>query len=482
MLKRGLFFITVVMFIFQQTANAVILDWSGNYRIEYVDIDKTTMAGGSRKSYLLNNLVLSPRIIPSDGIEVISRIHLTENSDPRYRNSQLGWNWGGSVRNPSNSSSYMDDSNSLAQFRPKTDLSVSQLYLKLNQEWGALVVGRAPVHFGLGITHNAGNDPFAHWYDTRDVVAYKMHIGNLFLMPSVSTQFANDFQAGNEIVNQTLHLEYKNPDTGDWLGVFYETSRGNSSVNDVPVDAANDNALRAKSVTSPLNLSSYNVILGKDFSAFNFRVEGGFQSGSSGAVNRDGKEIRMSGFAVVAEVNLHPGDSKNQWNLKTGTVSGDNPDTEDFEGYLLDRNYDLTFLLFNHALGQSSEIFKTKLGHPPSSPNYSVRDSADDEFASNVLFVAPQWTRQLADRWIMRNTLAFARLNNTRLKVGTTVEDISADVDFEWDLGFSYKANDNVEWRLTSGLLIPGKAFKMGTADLKTSSVFGLTTAAAITF
>jgi hypothetical protein len=475
MFKRSLILISTLVLCLQQTAFGLALDWSGHYRFEYVEIDKTEMISGSRKGYLLNNLVLMPHILPSDGFEVVSKIHLTENSDARYTNSQMGMIWGNSAN--SGTSTYTDNSNALSQTRPKTTLGVSQLYLKVDQEWGSVVIGRAPVQFGLGITHNAGNDPFSHWYDTRDTLAYKMHIGNLFIMPSISKQYADDFKAGNEITNQTLHFEYKNHDSGDWLGLFYETSRGNVNANDIPIGQP---SIAGVTTSGSLNLNSYNIILGKDFTDFNFRVEGGFQSGSTGTKNPSGKDVRLDSYAVVTEFNIHPSDSKNTWNIKAGSVSGDNPETENFEGYFLDRNYDVALLLFNHSLGQNSNIFKTNLGHDPgvSSTKYSL----DDEYISNALFVAPQWTRQLADRWKMRNTFAVANLNNSRMLVGSSVEEIKSYVGFEWDLGFTYKANDNLAWKFDSGLFIPGAAFKKGSADLKTSTVFGLSTSAAITF
>lgn len=456
-----------------QDLYAMALDWNGLYRIEYLDIDRTEMTSGSRKGYLLNNLILMPHIIPSDGIEVVSKIHLMENDDPRYENFQAGAIWGNTV-NPG-TSTYIDNSNALSQNRAKTRLAVSQMYLKMTQEWGSLVVGRAPMHFGLGITHNAGNDPFDHWFDTRDLIAYKVHIGHVFIMPFISKQYANDFEAGNEITNQSLHIEYRNHDTGNWLGVFYETSKGSHLANDVPLAPLNGTA-----ITRSLDLTSYNVFLGKDFTDFNFRLEGGFQSGSTGATDAQGASIALSGYAVVGEFNYNPSDSRNQWQLKVGTISGDNPETPDFEGYLVDRNYNVGLLLFNHRLGDGADIFKTSLGRDPAYT--SPRNSIDDEFISNVLFAAPQWKRQLADRWTMRNTLILARLSNNRMAIGAGFEDIASDVGYEWDLSFSYKATENIEWKFESGLLIPGKAFEMGSSNSRTSTVFGLNTAAAITF
>lgn len=454
---------------------ALEFDWGGHYRFEYVEIDKTEMTSGSRKGYWLNNLVLMPHIIPSDDFEVISKIHLAEDSNSPYANSQAGLIWGNSHN--SGTSTYSDNSNAFSHSRPKTGISVSQLYLKIQQEWGSLIVGRAPFHFGLGITHNSGNDPFHHWYDTRDIISYKMQIGNLALIPSISKQYAGDYQLGNEITNQTFQFDYKNKESGDWLGLIYETSKGNSNTNDTPISPLNGTA-----VNSSISINSYNIILGKDFSNFNFRLEGGFQSGSTGIVDSFNRDIRLNTYAVVAEFNIFSQESKNSWNIKTGSVSGDNPDTEDFEGYLLNKNYDVAFLLFNHPMGQNNaDIFKTKFGKNPAIT--SQRQRLDDESVSNVLFIAPQWIRELADRWKMRNTLTIARLNNSRMIVGSTSESVDSNVGFEWDLSFSYKANENMEWKFDSGFLFPGKAFEMGSAGLKTTStVIGIGTSAAITF
>lgn len=473
-IKAQLTLLLLFPFLFQASALSVALDWNGYYRFDFMDVDRSELQSGSHKSYLLNNLVLMPHIIPSDGFEVISKIHLAEDPNSPYQNSsQAGMLWGGSVT--SATPAHADNSNALSGSRPKTQLAVSQIYLKVDQEWGSLVVGRAPVQFGLGITHNAGNDPFSHWYDTRDILAYKMHIGNLFIMPSISKQYANDFTQGNEITNQTLHFEYKNHDTGDWLGLFYETSKGNSSVNDIPVTTIGGTA-----VDKAFSINAYNIILGKDFTDFNFRVEGGFQSGSTGIVTASGRNILMNSYAVISEFNIFSSESKNIWNIKAGTVSGDNPDTEDFEGYFIDRNYDVALLLFNHALGQNVDIFKTALARNPTN---SIKNSLDDEVMSNVMFLAPQWVRKFDERWKMRNTFTIAKLNNAQMKVGATTETISSDVGIEWDLGFNYKANENMEWKFDLGVLRPGNSFKKGTADLKTADiVLGIGTSAAITF
>lgn len=75
------------------SAQAMSIDWSGNYRLEWVNIDKTTLDTPSlSKSYLLNSLQLSPKIIAADGVNIIGKFNIFHNSN--YPNSQIGQVWG----------------------------------------------------------------------------------------------------------------------------------------------------------------------------------------------------------------------------------------------------------------------------------------------------------------------------------------------------------------------------------------------------
>jgi hypothetical protein len=343
--------------------------------------------------------------------------------------------------------------------------------MEITEEFGTLLLGRAPVNFGLGITHNAGLGAFDHWMETRDIIGYKSYVGNLFIMPSVSKVKDGSFKQGDDITDQTLNVEYNNPDTGNLLGLFYETRKSTITSNDTPITP-----LGGSSKVTHFTTTSYNIIFGKTFETSDFKVEGAFKSGTTGLINSSGAEIHLNGFAVVSEVNLNKNDSTS-WNIKFGTASGDNPSTESFEGYILNRNYDIAMLMFNHPMGKL-DILKTSLdrGTTP------VATSADDESLSNTIFIAPSLKKKLSDKWLFTNTLAWAQLNNSNVNTGTAIENIKSDIGFEWDLGFSYKPHSNIEWKNAVGFFFPGAAYKGGSLGLKTSNVIGMTSAAAITF
>jgi hypothetical protein len=464
MKKLSLMFLVLL----PMTSMGFTLDWKGTHRVEFIEVDKPTLEAGARKSYLLNHLTLSPHIIAADGVNIVASFEILNNKNG-YKNSKLGEVWGPGIGTTTPSS--RTDSNTLSNQQPTSDLQVSELYMSINQEFGSLLLGRAPVHFGLGITHNAGMGPYDHWIETRDIVGYKFYVGNLFIMPSISKVKDGELRQGDDITDQTLHFEYSNPDTGNLLGLFYETRKSTIGSNDTPLAP-----LGASSKTTHFNTTSYNIIFGKTFESFDFKVEGAFKSGSTGLANSSGAEVHLNGFAVVSEFNLNR-DESTVWNIKFGTASGDNPSTESFEGYMLNRNYDIAMLMFNHPMGKL-DIFKTKLDRGTS----SAGTSADDESISNALFIAPSLKKKLSDKWVFSNTIAWAQLNNSNVNTGSSIEDVKSDIGFEWDLAFSYKPHNNIEWKNGVGFFFPGASFKGASLGLKNSNVIGMTSAAAISF
>ena len=144
------------------SAHAMSLDWSGGYRFEWVDVDRPTLDSPyGTKMYGLNYLYLSPKIIATDGLNIITRFDILNSQ--QYPASQVGEIWGWD--STSGGGTTTGDQGSV-------NVRTSQLYLNYNQEFGQLTVGRAPFDFGIGMTFNSGKGLFDHWYDTKDIVSY----------------------------------------------------------------------------------------------------------------------------------------------------------------------------------------------------------------------------------------------------------------------------------------------------------------------
>ena len=122
------------------SAQAMSLDWTGGYRLEWTEVNKPSLGTPSdRKAYGTNYLYLSPKIIAADGVNIITRFDIFNSQTEAYRGSQLGDIWGMNTNGGADGTSKTVSSNN----GPAT-VSVSQLYLNVNQEFGSLVAGRVP--------------------------------------------------------------------------------------------------------------------------------------------------------------------------------------------------------------------------------------------------------------------------------------------------------------------------------------------------
>ncbi len=474
-----------------QSAHAMSVDWAGVYRFEYAEVDNTSLGSPHlRKSYLLNHLHLSPKIIAADGVNVIARFDVLPNS--YYQDSQVGQQFGsGSSRSTTGFSSGNQDSNVAGNNQKSATLSVSQLYLNINQEYGAIVVGRAPVQFGLGMTHNAGNGAFDHWYDTRDMLGYKFLIGNLSIMPIIGKPYDASVSQGKDVTDVIWNIEYNNAETESAFGLFHQTRTSSDISNDAPV-----NRLHGTSIIGGYKVQDVNVYLARGFESVKFRIEAGFRSGGTGVGTATGDEVRMNGYGVALETDFISA-GKTQWSLKTGIVSGDNPNTSNFEGYTFDRNYDVAFLLFNHPMGASGyDPFQTRIQRntDPTCTTATATtpcavkendEALDEEAISNVMYFSPRFKHAVNDKWDWTGSLTWAQLQNPTVvppTTGSTYTDAGRDVGYEVDTGFVYKPTERVQWLNELGMFMPGSAFKGGSNGYSNGFTYGFQSKAAISF
>ncbi len=445
---------------------AVDVNWSGSYRSEWVEVESTSLANPKlRKSYLLNHFNLNPKIIAGDGIYIMGKFEVLPNS--QYPNSQMGQVWGPGVRSGGASSTNAMDSNVMNTTQGSTQLRVSQLYLNINQEYGSLLLGRAPLHFGTGMSHNAGNSAFDHWNDIQDLVGYKFVVGNTYLMPIISKVYDENPQQGSDITDQIFIVQYEHPESGSSIGMFNQNRSGKSGINDAPIDALNGDH-----IGGGFSYRNINVYFAKTFENFDFKLEGGFLKGSSGVFNASGEDISLNSYGVAFELNTLKAPKYN-WSIKAGVASGDDPNTRDFEGYGFNKNYDLAFLMFNHRLGQM-DFLKTKVWG--SSTNTAT--ALDDETISNALYLSPTVSVAVTDKIELKHTVTMARL----LQSVNLTNVNSKEFGFEYDLTAIYSPQDRVQWINQLGLLMPGSAFAGGDLGLPHNFTYGIVSKAAISF
>lgn len=450
------------------TSSAINIDWKGAYRFEWTQVDRPSLATPyGTKAYGLNYLSLSPKIIATDGVTIVSKFDILANQDDAYKNAQFGQLWGQGW--PAPGAAYQ--SNVYAQNQRSTNLTVSQLYLNLNQEYGALVLGRAPIEFGLGITHNAGNGSFDHWSDTMDMVGYKFIIDNFFFMPILGRVYDQDVSQGNTVQDMILHLQYESKETGSLIGIMQQSRKASLGANDVP---------NAGTKTGEYSIQTVSFILGREWEKFGFKLEAGFNSGNLGVQSATLEDIKTNGYGIAAELYMPRKDSKFELNVRLGIATGDDPtSTGTYEAYQFDRNYDVAMLMFNHRLGQADFL---TTGLTRETTTHGVSTSLDDESISNAIYVSPRLSYVWSDRLDLNNTLTYAQLVTNPL---ATNSGFSKDLGFEWDIELAYEPTERIQWVNQIGLLFPGAAFKNGTGtggNLENAMTYGFATKAAISF
>ena len=446
------------------------MEWSGFYRIEGYRIDKSELSSnGNEKSYGLHHLVLKPKIVAADSLTIHSRFDIFNQlpmKEGAVSNNQMGTVWGSGV-------STDGLLNTTSENQQAANLEVSQLYMTFTQEFGSLIVGRSPLHFGLGMTHNSGDGMFDHWYDTRDLLGYRILVGNLYFFPMLAKANEGDLHnTSNEAHDWLGHVQYKNPDTGLEMGLFYWSRSASQKPNDLSEthdpSETNDNDLRP--LTGKYKVKTLNFYFKRKMESFNMGVEVATQSGSTG------RQVDLSGTGVAIELDWTP-QKTSAWSggINLGYASGDDPTTTNkYEGFIFDRNYDIAFLMFNHPLGTADYLRTTTV---TGRTNFDVVDVADVEAISNVTYLSPHLTYRLSDSWSIDASLTAGWLNTDPLDTG-----VSRDLGYELDFSFNFSPNNRVTWVNGLGILLPGEAFKGGSNNFDTDLSLGLLSRAAIRF
>lgn len=461
---------------------AADLTWGGTYRVEAVKIKNSELNDqGSNKAYLLHHLVLTPKIVAADGLTIYSRFDLFNNSTFGVNNQAgqvfgLGVNTGTASADPSN------NSNVFSRTQRADTLAVTELYASWVQEFGQLVVGRTPMQFGLGVAYNAGNGMFDKYIDTRDLVGYKVVLGNLYAFPMIGKVSEGNLGEEDDVNDYMLQVMYENPDTELSLGLMYQlrvsTLAAAPNGNDVPT-GANGVGGAGSTITGGSKTTQWSLFTSQKVGDFRIGVEADLLSGDSGVRTTTTDNVKINGYGVAAEIGWEPTESKFRGAFKAGIASGDDPGTTDtYEGFQFSRNYDVGMLLFNHPLGQAdflrTSVIRDTSGTGAGKPSNQI----DSEAISNVAYFAPSLTYQWKENMSWGGTVVYGMLNKEPIAGGNT----STNLGVELDVNFTYKPYERLTWITEVGALMPGDAWKAGSQNLDNKFAYGIVTKAAISF
>lgn len=451
-------------------SKAADLQWGGLYRFEGNLINNPELSSSPRaKTYMLHHLILQPKIVAADGMTVFGRFDLLNSNFGT--NSQAGAFIGQGVGTGTPSS--IDNSNVLSRNQTISNLQITELYMSWTQEFGQLVVGRAPLNFGLGVWFNSGRGNFDHYLSTLDMVGYKVVTGNLFIMPILGKVNEGSVDQEDDVNDYMVHAQYDNPETELSIGLLYQTRVAGS--NDIVTGTDYVGGTGATRVGGYKH-SYIGVFSSQKLKDFTVAVEAGILSGDIGVRTVGGSDVKLNAFGLAAEVAWKPENSKWSSVVKAGFATGDDPGTLDTnEGFTFSRNYRVGQLLFTHPLGQR-DFFRTGLTRDVT-PG-STANQIDTESISNAMYLAPAVQFRSSDTWAFGGTFILGRLNKEPIAGGST----ATDLGYEIDLNMTWTPFDRFSWVTEVGMLLPGQTWKAGPANLDNSFAYGITTKAAVRF
>ncbi len=388
------------------------LNLHGNYKFEGTTISQSEKS----KAYLIHNLTLNPQIIAADDVYIHARLDI-------FNNDYLGY-LGGDFLGGKRGGGY--------QYQIPSGVNANLAYISWTIEHGNLMLGRIPLDFGLGLNLSSRG---RHYIDNMDGVAFKAVMGNFAITPAYGIVKTDKTKIhSSEYMGSAI---YENPEI--LFGALYHKRIGHVDGTEL------DGIYGTDGFTSKgkVNIRSLNFHAEKSISKFKIRTEIGTQTGDTGIGAENGNELKIDSFGLVAKVSSDEVIDTIEIGLNMGYISGDDPQTADvYEGYLVDRDYDVGLILFNQVLRQNILGTHKLL----TNEGLELNNAADFEFLTNAFYLSPEVKFPVAEKVDLKASIIWARvLQNT-------------SNNFEIDVTTSYNITDEASFSLDLGYLFPSSA------------------------
>lgn len=466
------------------SAWALTLDWSGHFRADHkmvhnYQVDKSapgysvdTAAGGEyiqgqgtkHTTFSSMYLRLKPTVLVNDNVIIRSEWHV---GDP------VAGFFGRNI--PS-----VDRNNPLSTQKDGMDITASRLWLDTHTDFGTLQVGRAPMHWGLGVVFNSADGIWDRWQSTSDTIRLVSKFGNLSLMPLYAKNAMGRNLAGSrnpisdavlsgsdDVTDYGLGLRYNNPEEEIEAGILYYKRNANDVQNSYFYPGT---AVQYTGGANGMNLKLLDLYARKKWKRLEMKAEVPLFTGEVGDMNGVNKRNSYRATSVALEGSLQFDTWKHT--LKAGTAPGQGAAPvgsrgETFNAFSFHRAYKLGMILFNYNLGYFGAV------NPDSIPGNATATSVNpyDAAISNARYVMFASEKKW-EQWSLGGALVFAQANTSaesgkdhylhsrRRWAGTAaVKDQEKSLGWEADFGTKYNWDDQIAFGADLGLLFPGKYF-----------------------
>ena len=470
------------------TAEALELDWTGQFWSEFNYVgnyssdtggtgDARSSAGGyfipqggrSDATFQTLFLRLRPKAIINDNISIKSEWWVL---DPIFGLYGSGL-------------PYTTDQNNFYSSQNRgSAINAQRIWGEFVSDLGTFQVGRVPLHWGLGLVWNGGDNLWDRYMSTGDAVRWIAKFGSFTVAPSYIIRTAGNSIGGTGgVTDFSLILKYENQEDEVEAGINLLKQLGGAGQSVTGVGQSAIGAVfspgGADRSSNSINTWTYDIYARKRFKEMSFGIEVPISSGSiSGAT--------YSALGVAAEMDWKPSDSLS-FLLKAGYASGQsgskslNPDS--FQAFYFNPNYHVGMIMFNYQLANFAG------SQTLNNPTNLLRSPYDNPIV-NAVYGSLSAQIKPSDKWTFRPALIYAYAPNTakssdpyfynywsRTTYAGAVgaKNQGSGLGVEADLGFTFQWDEYFTFGLDTGLYFPGDFFKFSNvagADLPVHPIF----------
>lgn len=455
-------------------ASALDLDWSGNFRADShwvynYTLDSTAVTGSNAGGYDIPSggetnaffqsfiLRLRPTVIVNDNIYIKSEVWF---GDPVYGLFGSGLPYSADQLHYSSNQSR------------GSSVTAQRVWAEILSDIGVVKVGRMPLHWGLGLVWNDGNDVWSRYMTTSDGIRLVSKFGAFSFAPSILkySQGMNIGGGGSDLtpavgsgaVNEyAIALKYENPDDQAELGVqFLKRIAG----------AAQDSTSgyrgmgTAAGASVGMNYNIWDIYAKKTWGTFTVGVGVPVVSGEVGGA-------KYSTYALALETQWKINDSF-ETGIRAGQAPGNPTITEaaptSLKGFNFHPNYRLGLIMFNYQLRNFSG--PNTLNDPTMSPGNLASPFYNPITNAQYLSWGGSWMP--SQKWkfnlgvVLGQAIQIASAGNYFnhwqgiYKANTGGATQKKSLGWEMDWGLDFKWDEAMLFGLDMGLYFPGAFYE----------------------
>jgi hypothetical protein len=393
--------------------------------------------------------------------------------------------------------------------------SAQRLWGEFTTDFGVVTLGRAPLQWGLGVFWNAGDHLWDRYESTGDQMRLTSKFGSFSFSPGVAIYSTGNSLGGTctytggaggnlcapglgsgAVSDYFIQLKYENMEEDFEGGVnFVRRIAGGSQDNGAnpptpanpgtgPMDPTSNTNVSGFLSTAGMSYNTWDLYAQKKIGKWRLAAEVPITSGKVAGVD-------YSTVAVAAEADWRINDPW-EMQLRGGRAPGQ-PDAtsatvDKFKAYFFNPNYHIGNILFNYQLLNLSGYLGPNTLNNPNANASNLRSPFDNPI-TNATYLS--WAGLLhADKWTFNTGLLWAKANETakasdfsfynsqkrQYEVRNSTKDQGSSLGVEWDTGAAFQWDEYFTFRLDLGLLFPGDYFKYSNTasniDNATDTVF----------